>query len=111
MIRRAACLVPLILLLASACGGGDEEETAYEWECYASESSGRCSCYEVATGSSADLGQSTATEVDSCSGYDTCKSYYDTLREQGRCDCGPDGFSPSTSQTRDIKTVDDCPED
>lgn len=108
MNRWIASWAPFVLLFATSCGG-DDEEPGYEWKCYARDDYGTCECYEVAVGSKADLGQSTATDVDECDGYESCKSYYDTLREQGRCDCGDADFEPSPSQRRDTRPVDSCP--
>lgn len=97
------------VLLTTACGGGEEEVT-YEWKCYERADFDNCECYEVASGEDPTLNDM-ATEVDDCSGYEVCMSYYDTLREEGRCDCGGVDFEPNLGETQrsDTKTVDSCP--
>ena len=110
-MRQTAVWAPLLLLFSVSCGGG-EEESPYEWQCYSRNDFGTCECYEVTKGSSVALGDS-ATTVDDCGGHELCMSYYDDLREQGRCDCGGEDFEPNLSETqrRDTKRVDTCPVD
>lgn len=108
MREKTAFWAPLLVLFSMSCGGG-EEETLYEWECYSWTDLGTCACYEVKKGSSVSVGS--ATKVDDCGGYEVCMSYYDSPREQGRCDCGGEDFEPSVTQRRDTKKVDTCPVD
>lgn len=99
--------VSFFFLLATACGGG-EEESKYEWRCFERQLS--CECHETLKGEEPNV-RGAVTEVDDCSGYDVCKSYYDMSDEKGRCDCGGQDFEPNVSeaQRQDTKTVDSCP--
>jgi hypothetical protein len=101
-------LVSFAFLIFTACGG-EEEKTEYEWRCYERQTS--CECHETVKGEDPNV-RGTVTEVDDCSGYERCLSYYDMSDEKGRCDCGPAGFEPNVSETQreDTKSVNSCPD-
>lgn len=107
---------PFLFVLLVACGGGknddkDDDEPSLRWQCYADTSFGTCECYGIEPGSSFYYEGSSIVEVDECSGYAACFSYFDTFFEEKRCDCGDEGFMPfgPAEDISDLTMVEACP--
>jgi hypothetical protein len=95
-LHSVAWSVPFLLVLVTACGGGQEEdeESSSPWQCYENTDTGDCECHFVEPGAVLGIDGSSIVEVDECSGYPVCFSYYDEFFEEERCDCGEEGFVP-----------------
>lgn len=107
--------VPFLLLVVTACGGGKEEEgeEPSPWQCYEDTSIGDCECHFVEAGGELGIEGSSIVEVDECSGYPVCYSYFDEFFEEERCDCGEEGFVPMEVEgdLSALTTVESCPPD
>ncbi|HEY3499892.1 MAG TPA: hypothetical protein VGK73_34615 [Polyangiaceae bacterium] len=97
---RAWLFASSIVVSLVACGGGDDERErspypgVSRWECFADTASGVCDCYGLGRNEEVLINGSSIEEVNECSGYAECKTFYDEEFEDWLCSCGPVGFTP-----------------
>lgn len=104
--------VPVFFLLVTACGGGKEEDDEPSpWQCYEDTSIGDCECHFVEPGAVLDIEGSSIVEVEECSGYPVCYSYFDEFFEEERCDCGEEDYVPMEVEgdLSALTMVESCP--
>jgi len=109
------------LALVVGCASADEkdrEPSRYpgvtHWACFANKATGVCDCYGLGRNDDIAVGGSDIEEVDDCSGYAECKTFYDEEYEEWLCACGPVGFTPGvhagvSDNLSEEEVVPECP--
>jgi hypothetical protein len=109
------------LAVVAGCGSDDRkdrEPSPYpgvtRWDCFANTATGVCDCYGLGPGDDLSVGGSDIEEVDECSGYTECKTFYDDEFNEWFCSCGPTGFTPGlhasgSASLSEKEVVPECP--